>query len=148
MAIPLLSLRDLRARRPRTTALLRSTFRTSSLGSADRQFGREYGIVTRPRAAWAHTTINTRDAKRSAEFWGALLDIDPVKRSDGWYVLGPTAVGGPMLYFQPVSDHEGSSTRAHVDLWVDDLPNAIRVIEELGGQVAVRVTPSPGACSL
>jgi catechol 2,3-dioxygenase-like lactoylglutathione lyase family enzyme len=57
--------------------------------------------VSKPRAAWAHTTINTRDPKRSAAFWGTLLDAEPAERNDGWYVLGPTAICGPTLYFQP-----------------------------------------------
>ncbi|HEY2642790.1 MAG TPA: VOC family protein, partial [Galbitalea sp.] len=104
--------------------------------SADRQFWRDDGTV-RPQAAWAHTTINTRNPERSAIFWGALLDAEPVERSDGWYVLGPTAIGGPMLYFQPVADQEGSSTRAHLDVWVNDLASAIELVQDLGGQVAV-----------
>jgi len=101
------------------------------------RYGASMGTVTRPRAAWAHTTINTRDPQRSATFWGVLLEAEPVERSDGWYVLGPTAIGGPMLYFQPIAKHDGSSTRAHIDLWVDDLPGAIELVQDLGGQVAV-----------
>jgi predicted enzyme related to lactoylglutathione lyase len=93
--------------------------------------------VTRPHAAWAHTTINTRDPRGSAEFWGALLDAEPVERTDGCYVLGPTAIGGPMLYFQPVASHKSSSTRTHIDLWVEDLPSAIKLVVDLGGDVAV-----------
>jgi predicted enzyme related to lactoylglutathione lyase len=42
-----------------------------------------------------------------------------------------------MLYFQPVPQHDSNSTRAHVDLWVDDLPGAIESAENLGGHVAV-----------
>ena len=100
--------------------------------------------ATRPRAAWAHTTINTLDPQRSAIFWGRLLEAEPVERGDGWYVLGPTAVGGPMLYFQPVAKHAGSSTRAHIDLWVDDLPSAIEFVQDLGGKVAVASHPVGG----
>jgi predicted enzyme related to lactoylglutathione lyase len=42
-----------------------------------------------------------------------------------------------MLYFQPIAKHDGNSTRAHIDLWVDDLPSAIELVQDLGGQVAV-----------
>ncbi len=87
-----------------------------------------------PRFAWAHTTIDTCDPERAAAFWGRLLDLEPVRRDDGWYVLGPTATGGPMLYFQPVPEQKVGKTRVHIDLWVDDLAEAIDLVEELGGR--------------
>jgi predicted enzyme related to lactoylglutathione lyase len=41
-----------------------------------------------------------------------------------------------MLYFQPVSEPKTGKTRVHIDLWVDDLPAAIKLVEELGGHLA------------
>ncbi len=62
---------------------------------------------------------DSRDPARAAAFWGRLLDLEPIERDDGWYVLGPTVPGGPMLYFQPVPDAKTGKTRVHIDLWVD-----------------------------
>jgi predicted enzyme related to lactoylglutathione lyase len=42
-----------------------------------------------------------------------------------------------MLYFQPVAEHDADSTRAHIDLWVDDLPSAMELVQDLGGAVGV-----------
>jgi predicted enzyme related to lactoylglutathione lyase len=92
--------------------------------------------VSKPRIAWAHTTVDSCNPERAATFWGRLLDLEPVQREDGWYVLGPTAIGGPMLYFQPVPEAKTGKARAHLDLWVDDLPAAVRLVEELGGHLA------------
>ena len=91
--------------------------------------------MSTPHFAWAHTTVDSCNAERAATFWGRLLDLEPVERDDGWYVLGPTAAGGPMLYFQPVPEPKTGKSRVHIDLWVDDLPAAIRLVEELGGHL-------------
>jgi predicted enzyme related to lactoylglutathione lyase len=88
------------------------------------------------RLAWAHTTVDSCDPQRSAVFWGRLLGLEPVARADGWYVLGPTAAGGPMLYFQPVPEPQTGKARVHLDLWVDDLPGARVLVEGLGGHSA------------
>ncbi|MDP9332319.1 MAG: VOC family protein [Actinomycetota bacterium] len=90
--------------------------------------------MSRPHFAWAHTTIDSCDPERAAVFWGRLLDLEPVPRQDGWYVLGPTATGGPMLYFQPVPEPKIGKTPVHIDLWVDHLPEAIELVEKLGGR--------------
>jgi predicted enzyme related to lactoylglutathione lyase len=95
--------------------------------------------MTGARLAWAHTTVDCSDPHRSAVFWGRLLDLEPVARADGWYVLGPTAAGGPMLYFQPVPEPKSGKARLHLDLWVDDLPGAMQLVEELGGRGAGEV---------
>jgi predicted enzyme related to lactoylglutathione lyase len=79
-------------------------------------------------------TVDCRDVERVAKFWGDLLDVAPSPRPDGWFVLGPTARGGPMIYFQPVAEAKVGKARAHIDLWVDDLDGAISLVEELGGR--------------
>jgi predicted enzyme related to lactoylglutathione lyase len=43
-----------------------------------------------------------------------------------------------MLYFQPVPvpEPQTGKARVHLDLWVDELPGAIVLVEELGGRRA------------
>jgi predicted enzyme related to lactoylglutathione lyase len=83
--------------------------------------------------AWAHVTVDCLEPNRAAGFWGALLGLEPVVRPDGWSVLGPTAPGGPMLYFQPVLEAKVGKARLHLDLWVENLDVAIARVEGLGG---------------
>ncbi|HEY7135627.1 MAG TPA: VOC family protein [Acidimicrobiia bacterium] len=89
--------------------------------------------MSTPRMAWAHVTVDCVDPRRVAAFWGRLLDLTPVERADGWFVLGPTAAGGPMLYFQPVDEPKRGKARLHLDLWVDDLDAAVARVVSLGG---------------
>jgi predicted enzyme related to lactoylglutathione lyase len=89
--------------------------------------------MSSPNIAWAHTTLDTPDAERASSFWGRLLGLEPIARDDGWYVVGPTAAGGPMLYFQPVPEPTIGKARVHLDLWVDDLTATRTLVEQLGG---------------
>ena len=69
-----------------------------------------------------------------SDFWSGLLDA-PARTFDlpGWFRIGPTVPGGPVLTFQPVPEKKVGKTRIHLDLWVDDLGAAIRLVEHLGG---------------
>ncbi len=88
-----------------------------------------------PRAVWAAVTLDCADPRRVAEFWSGLLDA-PARAIDlpGWFRIGPTVAGGPVLTFQPVPEEKVGKTRLHLDLWVDDLDAAIRLVGDLGGR--------------
>ena len=64
-----------------------------------------------------------------------MLDL-PVKatKPEGWFFLGPTVEGGPVLNFQPVPEEKVGKARIHLDVWVADLAAATRFVEELGGR--------------
>jgi predicted enzyme related to lactoylglutathione lyase len=86
--------------------------------------------------AWAGVTIDCQEPERTSRFWSALLDA--VARPagpgrDGWYRLGPMVSGGPVINFQPVREAKVGKVRIHLDLWVDDLDDAMRRVEALGG---------------
>ena len=87
----------------------------------------------KPAIAWAHTTLDSSNPGRAAQFWGRLLELEPIARDDGWFVLGPTTPGGPMLYFQPTEEAKIGKARVHLDLWVEDLHAAMQLVEDLGG---------------
>jgi predicted enzyme related to lactoylglutathione lyase len=90
--------------------------------------------VVRPRVAWAEVTLDYRDTPRAAEFWSQLLDVPARPQStEGWFQLGPTVTGGPLINIQPVTEEKVGKARVHLDLWVDDLDAAVSLVQQLGG---------------
>src|SRR2546430_1107970 len=91
----------------------------------------------RSNIAWGGVTIDCRNPERIATFWSGLLNL-PARPAgpgrDGWYRLGPTVSGGPVVNFQPVSEDKVGKLGVHLDLWVDDLDAAVRRAETLGGR--------------
>ncbi|MBV8951212.1 MAG: VOC family protein [Actinobacteria bacterium] len=84
---------------------------------------------------WAEVTLDYRDTERAAQFWSALLDVPARAQSRaGWFQLGPTVAGGPVINIQPVAEAKVGKSRTHLDFWVDDLASAIGLVEKLGGQ--------------
>jgi predicted enzyme related to lactoylglutathione lyase len=87
--------------------------------------------------AVAAVTIDTTDAERSAAFWSALLRLPGYQVGTdrpGWWRVGPTADSGPVLTFQPVARAPRARGRVHLDLWVDDLDDALAGAERLGAR--------------
>jgi predicted enzyme related to lactoylglutathione lyase len=110
---------------------------------ADRDRTPEDIVGARARTpAWAGVTIDCREPRRVAEFFSALLDV-PARPAGpdraGWFRLGPAVRGGPVLNFQPVAEAKAGKTPVHLDLWVEDLEEAIQHVEELGGRRAAEV---------
>lgn len=97
-----------------------------------------------PAIAWAEVTIDCRDTRRIAEFWGQLLGHTPrdVGRP-GWYRIGPLTNGGPALTFQPVPETKTTKTPVHLDLRVADLDATIGLIERLHGSGPAQVHRYP-----
>ena len=87
-----------------------------------------------PPAVWAAVTLDCLDPGKVAGFWSGLLDA-PARAIDlpGWFRVGPTVAGGPVLTFQPVPEEKVGKTRLHLDLWVNDLDAVIHLVEDLGG---------------
>jgi predicted enzyme related to lactoylglutathione lyase len=61
------------------------------------------------------------------------MPVRPIDLS-GWFKIGPTAAGGPAITFQPVREEKAGKTRVHLDIWVEDLDAAIRLVRDLGGR--------------
>jgi len=87
-----------------------------------------------PIGTWTAITMDCRNPRLVAEFWGALLGGAPrlVGRED-WYRIGPLVDGGPAITFQPVPEAKTSKVRAHLDVRVEDLQAAINLVANLGG---------------
>jgi predicted enzyme related to lactoylglutathione lyase len=96
--------------------------------------GSTFEKMNGPRAVWSAVTLDCVDPRKVAEFWSGLLDV-PARAIDlaGWFRIGPTVAGGPVLTFQPVPEEKLGKTRIHLDIWVDDLDEAVRLVEGLGG---------------
>ena len=88
-----------------------------------------------PVARWAAVTVDCVDPERASAFWGQLLDVPPrpVDGLPGWFRIGPTAAGGPVVTFQPVPEPKRGKTRIHFDLVVDDLEHSQEKVIGLGG---------------
>jgi len=86
-------------------------------------------------ATWAAVTLDCVEPRKVSEFWSKLLDV-PARAIElpGWFRLGPTVVGAPVITFQPVPEEKVGKTRIHLDIWVEDLKAAIRLVGSLGGQ--------------
>lgn len=85
-------------------------------------------------ATWAAVTLDCLEPWTVSEFWSKLLDVT-ARAIDlpGWFRLGPTVAGGPVISFQPVPEKKVGKTRIHLDIWVGDLEAAIRLVRTLGG---------------
>jgi Glyoxalase-like domain len=79
------------------------------------------GSVERPLISWAEFTLDYCDTQRAADFWSALLDLPASAESqEGWFQLGPTVAGGPVINIQPVAEEKVGKSGVHLDLWVDE----------------------------
>ena len=83
---------------------------------------------------WAEVTIDCHDPSQLAEFWGQLLCIEVAEPPlPGWARTQSTVPDGPVLNFQPVPEPKHGKTRAHLDLWTDDLQSTVDWILQHGG---------------
>jgi len=91
--------------------------------------------MARPSIRWAEVTLDYCDTERAANFWSALLDLPARPQSQaGWFQLGPAVRHGPVINIQPVVEPKVGKSRAHLDLWVDDVDEAVALVEQLGGR--------------
>jgi hypothetical protein len=72
--------------------------------------------VERPLISWAEVTLDYCDTERAANFWSAVLDLPArTQAQEGWFQLGPTVVGGPVINIQPVAEEKVGKSRVHLD---------------------------------
>jgi len=83
---------------------------------------------------WSTVTIDCVDPERVARFWSALLAREPGPTEEGWVYLGERGDPQPRLVFQPVPEPKQGKVRIHLDIAVDDIDDAIRTVEGLGGR--------------
>ena len=92
-------------------------------------------MARRPSIKWAEVTLDYADTDRAATFWSGLLDLPARPQSQaGWFQLGPAVKGGPVINIQPVTEPKVGKSRVHLDLWVDDVDEAVALVERLGGR--------------
>ncbi|QLQ39647.1 VOC family protein [Micromonospora robiginosa] len=83
---------------------------------------------------WSGVTIDCVDPERVARFWSALLGREPGPSPEGWVYLGERGDAQPRLVFQPVAEPRTEKVRIHLDITVDDLPEAMSTVTRLGGE--------------
>lgn len=83
---------------------------------------------------WSAVTIDCIDPVRVAHFWSSLLGREPGPSQEGWVYLGERRDPQPRLVFQPVAEPKQGKVRIHLDVTVDDLDEAIRTVQDLGGR--------------
>lgn len=85
--------------------------------------------------AWSAVTIDCVDPERVARFWSALLGREPGPSREGWVYLGERGDPQPRLVFQPVPEPQQGKVRIHLDVTVDDLDEAVKLAQDLGGRL-------------
>jgi predicted enzyme related to lactoylglutathione lyase len=83
---------------------------------------------------WSGVTIDCLDPERVAQFWSALLQRQPGPSQSGWVYLGERGDAQPRLVFQPVPESKSGKVRIHLDVTVDDIDQAIDLVNSLGGR--------------
>lgn len=90
--------------------------------------------MARPVPQVASVVINALDHDRLVEFWKDLLDVEIAQSYPPHFTwLAPQREGGISIAIQTVPDPTPGRNRLHIDTMVDDLDEAVRRIEELGG---------------
>jgi predicted enzyme related to lactoylglutathione lyase len=84
---------------------------------------------------WSGVTIDCVDPLRVARFWAALLGREAGPSQEGWVYLGERGDPQPRLVFQPVPEPNIDKVRIHLDISVDDINEAMRTVEHLGGHL-------------
>jgi predicted enzyme related to lactoylglutathione lyase len=81
-----------------------------------------------------NVTIDCRDPRALAEFWGSVLGVGI---GGGWgpYVFLEKLPSGLELAFQRVAEPKSAKNRLHLDVRVLEMEAASRRVVELGGQV-------------
>lgn len=89
--------------------------------------------------------LDVHDLERLGAFWGAVLGELPGKprNNGGWLTVGNIA-GTAWLVLQKVPEHKVVKNRVHIDFRVDDVNEAISLIEALGGRRISEVRDSGG----
>jgi predicted enzyme related to lactoylglutathione lyase len=84
------------------------------------------------RARWI--VIDTIDPEPLVTFWSALLGVERAGEFGPDYVLLTNGDGTvPPIAFQRVPEAKTGKNRVHLDLTVEDVEEATRRVEELGG---------------
>lgn len=72
--------------------------------------------------------IDATDLDLLTDFWSRLLDLDITRREADWASLGAN------LAIQRVPEAKTAKNRVHLDLVVDDFPDAVARATELGAR--------------
>lgn len=81
----------------------------------------------------AQVVVDCLDPARLVRFWAGLLGGEPVLRERGWAHVEPP--GWPRISFQPVPGGKVVKNRLHLDVVVDDIPQACEKAQRLGARV-------------
>jgi predicted enzyme related to lactoylglutathione lyase len=80
--------------------------------------------------------INAIDSQRLVDFWSALLDVEVAQSIPPFFTwLKPQHDGGISVAIQLVENPTEGRNRLHLDMSVDDLEEATRRVQELGGSM-------------
>ena len=82
--------------------------------------------------------VDCLDPEPLATFWAAVLGAQVAYAGDEWVSLTSAGAGHPRVAFQKVPEAKHVKNRLHLDVWVEDIPNATDAAEALG---ATRVGP-------
>ena len=104
--------------------------------------------MSRPAATVATVVLDCNHPASLAEFWGTLLDLPVVDKTEEWWQLAPLP-GGVSIAFQRVEKHRPPSAsrpqQLHLDVQVDDITAAEELVLGLGAEVRSDLHPGDGS---
>ncbi len=89
--------------------------------------------------------IDVNDIEKEAAFWGAMLGEEPgpVRSGGGWLTVGNLS-STTQLVLQKIPESKMAKNRCHLCFFVDNVGEAVRQIEELGGTFLSGPRPGDG----
>lgn len=98
-----------------------------------------------PIASFLGLVFDCHSPGRLADFWQQVLggEFDPANMSDDWVALkGVPSLG--YMCFQKVPEPKGVKNRVHIDIQVDDIPEAVQLAVAAGATSSGHVVDEPG----
>ena len=98
-----------------------------------------------PIASFLGLVFDCHSPSRLAEFWKQVLggEADPANTSDDWLALKDVPLLG-YVCFQKVPEAKGVKNRVHIDIKVDDIPDAAERAVAAGARCSGGVVDEPG----
>jgi predicted enzyme related to lactoylglutathione lyase len=92
------------------------------------------GSASGPVGRIGEIVIDVTDLKQCGQFWAKVLGVRVRSENERYLVLEPQTGSAPALILQRVPEKKLGKNRAHIDLRVKDIAEALHQVQRLGGR--------------